>query len=50
MWTPTPRQIGLAVAFLLAILAWVCVLLLLMEVTRVILEALRQIIEVAQLG
>lgn len=50
MFRPTPRQLGLLVLFLLAVFAWVVALLLLMEATRIILEALRQIIEVAQLG
>jgi hypothetical protein len=50
MFRPTPRQLALVVAFLLAVFAWVVALLLLLEVTRVILEALHQIIEVAQLG
>lgn len=50
MFRPSARQIGLVVLFLLAVLAWMATLLLLMEVTRVVLEALHQIIEVAQLG
>lgn len=47
MQRPTARQLGLAAAFLVAVAAWICVLLLLMEVTRIILETLRKIIEIA---
>jgi Co/Zn/Cd efflux system component len=43
------RRFGLAAAFIVAVVLWVICLLLLMEVTRQLLDTMRFIIEIAQM-
>lgn len=43
------RRVGLAAAFVVAVVLWVICLLLLMEITRQLLDTMRFIIEIAQM-
>jgi hypothetical protein len=45
-----PRQLAIACLFLIGVFCWVVCLILLMEVTRQLLDTMRFIIEIAHMG
>lgn len=50
MQKPTPHQIWLVTALLAGILLWVVCILLLLDITRQLLDTLRFIVELAQMS